>query len=69
MCFRRASETRCSRSVMVSSLTPDCIAHGFESPRGAFCRDAWSWVLQRSHLTAGDFAVIVGGAVASSPLP
>eukprot|EP00966_Prymnesium_polylepis_P062972 1461423-Prymnesium_polylepis.1 len=31
--------------------------------------EGWSWELQRPHLKAGNFAVIVGGAVASSPLP
>eukprot|EP00966_Prymnesium_polylepis_P116801 2699171-Prymnesium_polylepis.1 len=30
---------------------------------------ARSWELQRPHLKAGNFAVIVGGAVASSPFP
>ena len=42
--------------------------------RGVFavvlhCMEGWSWELQRPHLKAGNFAVIVGGAVASSPLP
>ena len=50
-----------------SSLAPDRKARGFESLRGVFKEG--SWELRRPQLKAGNFAVIVGGAVASSPLP
>ena len=73
----------CSRSICAPPGLVVTLASGWVEKRwprvrlparGVFavvlhCMEGWSWELQRPHLKAGNFAVIVGGTVASSPLP